>query len=343
MPISESPSLLGSGRRGARSLTIAALLAALLGLSLPAGATAQSRLRVILSGGFVHHTQAVPAGQTVRFTVTCPPPMRAVAGAVSAIGAHSIALLSVPTATGAWAFGLRNTDPAAADTVTVVVTCVRPRLIVPAGLKVKPLQAVRTATATRIVPPGATATVGSDCPKGTRPVGVGEVLPGGEKHARAAFAAGDVRTTAVTLEGRRGAVTVRNTGAVSARVRSQSVCLPTSVSGSTATGRQVRLGTGVQLGGVEVTVSAGNRFLSTNCRSGQGALTAGYRFASDADLLIAGTALSPGTPNVRWFIANRTPAAVRMQIELVCANARFALLTAGQRIDTTVGPITISG
>jgi hypothetical protein len=302
--------------------------------------------KIVFAGGFVYHSQEIPAGATVSFTVTCPKPMTASAGAVSSGDPKVLSLLSVPSGAAAWSFGFRNTDTKAI-TVVVVVTCLKPAGGLPpaflAGV-VKKLRKKKSVAAVGMVPPGSTQTLNDSCPKGQTPVGDSEQSGTGAtpKSARLASVTDveGVQLTSVSLGPRAITVGLRNPGAAPATVSIDAVCLPKtfSIHGRSRSISLARASFPETVGGHGSVVQAG-------C-PGQLPLAAGFSLPATGKLGLVGIGFGGGTLGASWAFSNSTGQPQQAAVSLVCTPGKVKFASGpgvSQSIDTQVGPITISG
>jgi hypothetical protein len=323
----------------ARVAFTAALALSLLALTaVPAGA--QGGATVAFNGGFVYHTVTIPAGETVKFDVTCPPGFRAIAGTVTTGNPSLVPLLSQPIGVPpfrVWKFGFRNGDAQRPITITVMITCFKPRP--PPGVRV-----IRTASGVKkivyVLPPRQKRKVNVPCPPGQAPASDTQQVdtPAGPRTAAAAQPAIAVRS--VRARGNRLEQTIENVGTTEARGSAGAVCLSRAATvrerdGDRAT-RQVR----VQALDVRFQLGPGKGAVRTGCPSGF-PLDPGFTVPAGVDFL--GAALGRPRSAALGF-ANGRGASISGQVHLVCFRDGAATFTRGAPgvvIDTTVGPITI--
>ena len=300
--------------------------------------------KVVFAGGFVYHSQEIPPGATVSFTVTCPKPMTASGGAVSSGNPKVLSLLSVPSGATAWNFGFRNTDTKAI-TVVVVVTCVKPTGVPPAFL-IALAKKIRkkNAAAVGVVPPGSTQTLSDSCPKGQLPVGDSEQSGGAvtPKSARSASVTDvdGVQLTSVSLGRRAVTVGLRNPGSAAAAVSVAAVCLPKTlkVHGRSHPIALARASFPETVGGHGSVVQAG-------C-PGQLPLAAGFSLPANGQLGLVGIGFGAGTLGASWAFSNSTGQSQQASVSLLCTRGKVKFASGpgvSQSIDTMVGPITIGG
>jgi hypothetical protein len=324
----------------ARSALIVALALLVPALAAsPAGAQAGGKL--VFTGGYIYHSERIPPGATVKFDVTCPPGFRAVAGTVSTGDRDVLQLLSTPIGVPpfrVWKFGFRNTDTELAITITVMVTCAKPRL--PVGVKVgKKVNGVLQITPL-YVPPRKTKKKVVTCPPGQAPAGDTQqvITPTGPRAAGAgqpAIAVRGVRARGAGIE-----TTVENVGQVGATVRLGALCLPKQVALRDRNGDDSTMAIRVTPASVGFRFGAGTGGVRTGCPSGF-PVDAGYTVPAGVDFL--GAAFGLRTPQVALGFANGTGHPISGQVHLVCFRDGRATFARGvaQQIDTVVGPITI--
>jgi hypothetical protein len=301
---------------------------------------------VVFSGGFVYHSESIPAGATASFKVTCPKPMTATGGTVSSGDPKVLSLLSVPAGATAWNFGFRNTDTKAI-TVVVVVTCVKPAGGVPPAFLItlaKKLKKKQSPATAGIVQPGSTQTLNDSCPKGQSPVGDSE-QSGSAATPKSAGAASvtdveGVQLTSVSLGRRAVTVGLRNPGPAAVAVSVAAVCLPKklTVHGHSHPIALARASFPETVGGHGSVVQAG-------C-PGQLPLAAGFSLPATGRLGLVGIGFGAGTLGASWAFSNSTGQSQQASVSLLCTrgNVKFASGPGvSQTIDTMVGPITISG
>jgi hypothetical protein len=300
--------------------------------------------KVVFAGGLIYHSETIPAGGTVGFKVTCPPPMTASSGGISSGDPRVLSLLSVPAGAKAWSFGFRNTDTKNAITVVVVVLCVRPTGIRPAAFTATIKKFKKKKPVAAVVPPGSSQTLTGPCPKGEAPVG--DSVESGDaatpKSVRVASVSdiGGAQVTSVTLGRQAVSVGLRNPGpsAVSAEVGAS--CMPRSV---TSRGHQIP----IQLARVSapVTILGHGSVVSGGC-PGQMPLGAGFSLSPSGPLGFLGTGFGTGSPSASWAFSNSSGQPQQAQVSLVCTSGKVKFsegAPVSQGIDTIVGPITITG
>jgi hypothetical protein len=300
--------------------------------------------KVVFAGGLIYHSETIPAGATVSFKVTCPPPMTASSGGLSSGDPRVLSLLSVPAGAKAWSFGFRNTDTKNAITVVVVVVCVKPTGISPAAFTAAIKKFKKKKPVVGVVPPGSSQTLTAPCPKGEAPVG--DSVQSGEaatpKSVRVASVSdvGGAQVTSVALGRRAVSVGLRNSGPAAVTAEVGANCLPRSVSSH---GRQVA----VQLARVStgVTVAGHGSIVSGGC-PGQMPLAAGFSLPPSGPLGFLGTGFGTGPVSASWAFSNSSGQPQQAQVSLVCTPGTIKFsqgAPVSQGIDTIVGPITITG
>jgi hypothetical protein len=147
--------------------------------------TAPGQTTVALTSQPIHHSATLAPNGLTTFTVTCPKGYAASSGGVTAPVFGTVALKSAPSAAGSgWTFRFLN-KTAQAQTVMVVVTCVKPRPLKLPKLKasVVPAYSVKSVKAAiAAIGAGERKTVKVTCPKDYAPVGSGyDLQPGGKR------------------------------------------------------------------------------------------------------------------------------------------------------------------
>lgn len=166
-------------RRSAGALAVAVTAS----LAVAAAAvTAPHQTTVALTAQPLHHTTTLAPQGLTTFTVTCPKGYAPSSGGVTAPVFGTVALKSAPTVGGGgWTFRFLNKS-AQAQTVTVVVICVKARPM-KIALKVTavppfPVKGVKAVIAA--IGAGEKRTVKVTCPKDYAPLGYGyDLQPGG--------------------------------------------------------------------------------------------------------------------------------------------------------------------
>jgi hypothetical protein len=296
---------------------------------------------VVFTGGFIYHSEVIPAGATVSFKVTCPKPMLATTGTLSSGDPRVLSLLSAKAGVTAWNFGFRNTDTKNAVTVVVVVTCVKPNLAAAAiaalakKLKKKPIPL-------NIVPPGGSQTQSDKCPKGEAPVG--DSVQSGDavtpKFARSASVSnvGGAQVTSVSLGRRAVTIGLRNPGPAAVAVGVGAVCLPKTFK---VHGRMHSIA--LARASFAETVGSHGSVVSGGC-PGRLPLAAGFSLPAGGQLGFIGTGFGAGTLGASWAFSNATGQPQQASVSLLCTPGKVKFAegpSASQTIDTIVGPITI--
>jgi hypothetical protein len=299
---------------------------------------------VVFAGGFVYHSESVPAGATVSFKVTCPPPMTSTAGTLSSGDPRVLSLLSVKSGAAGWSFGFRNTDTKNAVTVVVVVTCVKPTTIPPAFFIAIAKKLKKQPITTKLVQVGSTQTLSESCPKGQSPVG--DSVQSGDaptpKSVRSASVSnvGGAQVTSVSLGRRAVTVGLRNPGPTAVAVGVGAVCLPKTFKrrGRTYSIALARASFPETVGGHGSVVQAG-------C-PGQLPLASGFSIPPGGPLGLVGTGFGAGTLGASWAFSNSSGQPQKAGVSLLCTRGKVKFAEGpgvSQTIDTMVGPITIDG
>jgi hypothetical protein len=299
---------------------------------------AQGKFKIVLTGGFVYHSEQIQPGATVSFKVTCPPGHRAVSGTVSSGDPRVLSLLSVPAAAGkAWSFGFRNTDTANAITVVVVVNCVKPPPFAGFG-------AVKSKALVKSVLPGKNIKIKAPCPSGEVPVGDSEksLSPGGKRASASSLAGiGGLQVTSVVPRANDVTVGLANPGTATEKVSVAASCLKKNLSGG---GKHASVQ--IQRSSFAETVKPGGTVVSGACPGGL-PMMAGFSIPPGSPVGFVGAGFSGGKYSASWALSNASQEPGQAKVILVCTPGKVKFVkgapAAGGTIDTQVGPITISG
>ena len=281
-----------------------AALAVLLVLLHAASAAAQGKgPTVVMTGGTLYHSVDVAPNSISTFTVTCPPGYVAMSSTAS-IPDGATQLRSVPAGARSWtfSFGLPATATRSSH-VTVLVVCSKPRPFLPGiggTVKIK-IKVKKVKSGSIVVPPGDTESKRLKCPAGEAPTGSGTSVTPGEStpkglpaRAAAVPSNGDVLRETEDMPVRGGFhFTVHNRSAEPQRVRFAGRCLRRRASyRRRGHRRRHRCRTKVLRELVMDMATPGSNLFMRSPRRRHFPVGAGYRYASDADLIVFGHAIS---------------------------------------------------
>jgi hypothetical protein len=332
-------------------MTRRTVLLAIAGLALwAAPASAQGGGPAVKAvGQVIYHSELIPAGATVKFTVTCPKGYGVVAGAVSSAQPGAVLVLSkmTPSAAG-WNFGWRNLDSDNPKTVVVMITCAKalpPAAIMGASAFLFPpagKQKVRQALFLALQP-SEQDTITVPCPKDKVILSYDKELKSGKTTGGLPYSEpgiGDVQFTSVVPSRHGVKVAARNPSATPQTIAFRAHCAPETFTGGR---RDAKLQTAI--GRFDVDVGASGGVVRGACPK-QLPLLTGFSLPPDGSLGFVGAGFSKGPFTSSWALSNSTGATQPARVHLVCMPGKFKAvrgLPPDQTIETVVGPIQITG
>ena len=276
-----------------------------LSLALTGAAATQSaaqgggKPKVVFAGGFVYHSQVIPAGDApLRFEVSCPPGYAATGGTISSTDPKLLSLLSIGVGAGkAWAFAFRNTDTQA-HTVVVVVTCTK-------ALKLPPLGGVVKLSTVKALQPGQAAKIMAKCVKGSVPVSDAEQSGDAPKSVGGI---GGVQVTSVSLGKRDVTVEAFNPTATEQQVQVGASCIPKDLKHKAVQ---------IDRHSFDLTVGANGSVVNGAC-PGAVPLFAGYSAPPGGEIGFLGAGFRKTELTASWAFSNSSGQPQPVEVSLAC-------------------------